>query len=410
MISAISGEISPSPSVREASPLDSSAFAALIAALFAQLAVAPPQGDSTTPDAPLTPEGTDASEPSAELVESADALARVLAALTAAPPSVALAQAPAADASTPAAAAALPALSNAAAPVQLPPALLPAPSEARNNPEAALGREPTTASEIAIAAREPASSVPALRPQGESAPAVTEPAPAQPAVLADASERSFEHARERGARSEPQPHFRVSSGASPERGPASGALFPRPTPEFGLEPVPRDPAAASPAALRAEGSAALALFATDRPAVQQAIAPNSGPILERIAWLAEQGGGSARLHLDPPALGELEIVVRVRGRRVDVHLRAEEASAQQAVLESRDRLVEALAIKDFRVDEFSVGGGSRERSDSGSGDSPRERMAPPPEHSRAQAAAPAPNTARAAALRQATAGSIDLRV
>ncbi len=419
MISTISGEISPSPSVRETGQLNSSAFAELIAALFAQLGVAPLQAESPVRGAPPTPPETAAPEPSAEVVESAAALAQVFGALTAAPPSAMLEQprAPTTSAaSTPAGAPMIPALPNAAAPAQLAPALRPAPSDATNNPETALGREPTPASEVAIVAREFARSVPALRPPGESAPAVTASAPApaqapaQPAVLADASERNFEHAREREARSEPQPHARVSHGASLEHGPASRALFPRPTPEYGLEPVPRDAATASSAALRAEGSAAPALFATERPALQQAAAPNTGPILERIAWLAEQGGGSARLHLDPPALGELEIVVRVRGRRVDVHLRAEEAGAQQAVLESRDRLVEALAIKDFRVDEFSVGVGSRERSESGSGEPTRERMAPPPEHSRAQTPAPAPNTARATAPRQATAGSIDLRV
>jgi hypothetical protein len=46
---------------------------------------------------------------------------------------------------------------------------------------------------------------------------------------------------------------------------------------------------------------------------------------------------------------------------VEVHVRAEQLGAQQAVLESRERLGDALAARDLRMEEFRVslsGGGS----------------------------------------------------
>ncbi len=424
MISIVSSEASPSPRLREARPLDSPAFGALIAALFAQLGSAPLQPAPAAVEAPTAAEEADALENSADLVESAEALAREFGGLAVAPPvsdaALATTSATAGLPVVPAPAAApapptAPALPAAAAPAQLLPSPQPLAGEVRDDSAAALGREPATASEVAKAASEQANSAstrptPSERTPSESAPAEVEAIGAQPAASAATIESKPELASEREARSETQSHARASQGSSRDLGRASVALLPRRVPELGVEPLPRETTATSEAAPRVESAPAPAAFATERPAPQQSVAPNSGPILERIAWLAEQGGGSARLHLDPPELGELEIVVRVRGRRVDVHLRAEEAGAQQAVLESRERLVEALAAKDFRVDEFSVGGGSRERSEHGSGEPTRERAAASPENSRENTPTRAPNSSRTAELRQAPAGSIDLRV
>ncbi|MDH3685676.1 MAG: flagellar hook-length control protein FliK [Myxococcales bacterium] len=71
-------------------------------------------------------------------------------------------------------------------------------------------------------------------------------------------------------------------------------------------------------------------------------------------WLAARGGGSARLRLHPPELGEVELTVRVRGNDVQVSIHAEREAAGRAVLDGRELLVEALAARDLRVDQFAV--------------------------------------------------------
>jgi hypothetical protein len=420
VISIISGETSPSPSLREASSLDSSAFGALIAALFAQLGSVPDQSPAAAPTAPATApvaaqaaaEG-DASEPPAEPALGAAALASLLAPLGLVPQSSAsvLAAAPEREAS---AGVAVPAnVREAAAALASSaqrPAPLSAPRLAQDDSAAALGRELTAETGASTSAPSLADLGPASRALRHDEPAAPEPVAAPAPANAPAREPRPEPARATEARGELAARARDAHVAPSQGGPAFGVLPPRRTPELGLEPLPRDATPAFEAAPRVENPPALAPLATDRPSVQRAAAPNNGPILERVAWLAEQGGGSARLRLDPPALGELEIVVRVRGRRVDVHLRAEEAGAQQAVLESRERLVESLAAKDFRVDEFSVGGGSREQSEGGSGAPARERSASAPFDPRAEARSPAPTPPRAAAPGPAPTGAIDLRV
>jgi hypothetical protein len=138
-------------------------------------------------------------------------------------------------------------------------------------------------------------------------------------------------------------------------------------------------------------------------------------IPERAVWLAEQGGGSARIQLRPPELGEVELVVRVRGRRVEVHVRAEEIGAQQVALEGRERLGDALAAKDLRMEEFRVslsGGGS---GDAGASERRGERGAfeaqPEPGWARAPGAHVDPDeTPRTARVANANARGIDLRV
>ncbi len=74
----------------------------------------------------------------------------------------------------------------------------------------------------------------------------------------------------------------------------------------------------------------------------------------QVERLAEQGGGRARLRLNPPNLGELSLQVTVRGNSVDVSVVAREAAAQMIVEGGRDQLSDALASRDLRMEGFDV--------------------------------------------------------
>jgi hypothetical protein len=71
-------------------------------------------------------------------------------------------------------------------------------------------------------------------------------------------------------------------------------------------------------------------------------------------WLAARGGGTARLRLHPPELGEIELSVRVRGSKVQVSIQTEQADAGRAALDGRELLVEALASRELRVEQLVV--------------------------------------------------------
>ncbi len=87
-----------------------------------------------------------------------------------------------------------------------------------------------------------------------------------------------------------------------------------------------------------------AVVATTRPA----------ELPGRIAWLADQGGGNARIRLDPPQLGEIDVSVRVRGQQVEIVIQTEHAEVRQLMGESRERLAEALALKELRLDTLDL--------------------------------------------------------
>jgi flagellar hook-length control protein FliK len=186
---------------------------------------------------------------------------------------------------------------------------------------------------------------------------------------------------------------------------------PQPQSQAQLDPEVATVGAPAPA-LHAAGIGPSAPAAANAPVVSL-----QGPertIPERAVLLAEQGGGSARIQLRPPELGEVELVVRVRGRRVEVHVRAEEIGAQQVVLEGRERLGDALAAKDLRMEEFRV---SLSGGDAGASERRGERGAFEPQPEPGWARAPGahvdpdetPRTARVANA-NANARGIDLRV
>jgi hypothetical protein len=183
-----------------------------------------------------------------------------------------------------------------------------------------------------------------------------------------------------------------------------------PRPEHAPEPVPLDVA---PAAPRSDASPASPLrepVANEAPA-RVLPSESARPVVQNVVFLAEHGGGSARMTLNPPELGPVEIVVRVRGNQVEVHVRAEESAAQQVVRDSRDSLSEALASRELRMDGFSVGSGGA----GSAGNEPRDAA----RDGAQQAPAPAPRDAEARSAMARTAaptftgapsGAIDLRV
>lgn len=83
-----------------------------------------------------------------------------------------------------------------------------------------------------------------------------------------------------------------------------------------------------------------------------AAAPDS--IAIQTEWLATRGGGTARLVLHPPELGEIAIRVTVRQQSVDVVMVAHTALAQQAADDQSERLSQAFASRDLRLEHFEV--------------------------------------------------------
>ncbi len=80
----------------------------------------------------------------------------------------------------------------------------------------------------------------------------------------------------------------------------------------------------------------------------------SDAIAVQTEWLASRGGGSARLLLNPPDLGEIAIRVTLREGAVDVVMVAHEAAARSVAEDQSDRLVQAFANRDLRMETFEV--------------------------------------------------------
>jgi flagellar hook-length control protein FliK len=207
--------------------------------------------------------------------------------------------------------------------------------------------------------------VPALTPRTVQAQPAQAAAVAQPPALAHAASRPDASVGNPGA-------LAAAPLSSP---PVRGSGQPR-SPDPALEPVLLDGPSAE--ALRTEAS-----LAGERPVASAATNPleapaharsteSAQPVLASALWLSEQGGGRARIALSPRELGQVEIVVRVRGRRVEVHVHAEESAAQQVVRETRAQLSDALAARDLRMDEFTVNGGGSGASGHDSRESARD--------------------------------------
>ncbi len=80
----------------------------------------------------------------------------------------------------------------------------------------------------------------------------------------------------------------------------------------------------------------------------------SEAITVQTEWLARQGGGTARILLSPPSLGEVAIQVTLRGGNVDVVMIVNEAAAQSVAENQADRLSQAFSNHDLRMENFEV--------------------------------------------------------
>ncbi len=117
------------------------------------------------------------------------------------------------------------------------------------------------------------------------------------------------------------------------------------------------------AQIGADGSAPSAPAAPAAPAADVASPTPTGraqpgPAADAIAiqtdWLATRGGGSARLVLNPPELGEIVIRVSVRQQSVEVVMVAHTALGHSLAQDQSDRLAQAFAHRDLRLDQFEV--------------------------------------------------------
>lgn len=418
------------PAARRATADETAAagFAALLAALAAPRALAP----ATLAPGAAPVEGDEAPEETAALGEAAEPQPTLSPASLAglvngapfsSPPSAADAEVPPdrpADIPRPA-----PPARHPAAPASAPPrsqphvaAGAPAPISARPTPgpEAPSLRaagEPPSSEPAASPAAERAEGAPIVAAQrasrggfarasdGAPAPArpearlaTTDPAPSGAARDAAAGARvartpatqpsvAREPARARAREPEPSPAVGAprarEADAKPLRAAETAPL--RAAADAPLREVEPQglPEAAAATAPRVELAAPVPMPAPSRVAGIDSPAPLAPPermdLREQVVLLAEQGGGSARLTLRPPELGEVQLVVRVRGRRVVVHVRADELGAQQAVLDHRERLGDALAAKDLRMEEFRLSGTGVGSGDAGASGRRGERGA-----------------------------------
>jgi flagellar hook-length control protein FliK len=82
------------------------------------------------------------------------------------------------------------------------------------------------------------------------------------------------------------------------------------------------------------------------------------PVLHQIARavdVMQQGGGhEVRLQLQPPALGQLLVQLRVSGSDVSVHMLAETAQAQSVIRDHLPELKAALAAQGLQADKMAV--------------------------------------------------------
>ena len=105
---------------------------------------------------------------------------------------------------------------------------------------------------------------------------------------------------------------------------------------------------------------AASVGATGQPGVESPPAgaapppPAADALAVQTEWLATRGGGSARLVLHPPELGEIAIRVTLRDGSVDVVMIAHEAAAKTIAEEQSDRLAQAFSNRDLRMGSFEV--------------------------------------------------------
>lgn len=210
---------------------------------------------------------------------------------------------------------------------------------------------------------------------------------------------------------------RVAQSASPAAGaPQSLAVPPLASPRA-ADAASAPPEAGLGAAAAIGSTPAPAVAAAPAESVPASVAP--GALADRIEWLAARGGGTARVRLDPPSLGEVELEVRLRGQSIELTLRTHGEGAHALLSAERGAIGQILASRELRLESFVVttGGGETPTgvgSEGGASAGGREPGGEPPGRGPAPAPPAAGTGPLASPLRSAAvsrgAGRLDVRV
>ena len=83
---------------------------------------------------------------------------------------------------------------------------------------------------------------------------------------------------------------------------------------------------------------------------------------DRVTLQAQQNLQEARIRLDPPDLGKLDLMVRVEGDRLSVHINANAAATREALMQVSERLRAELQNQNFMHVDVQVGSGDSQHS------------------------------------------------
>lgn len=78
---------------------------------------------------------------------------------------------------------------------------------------------------------------------------------------------------------------------------------------------------------------------------------------DRVTFQAQQNLQEAKIRLDPPDLGKLDLLVRVEGDRLSVQINANTAATREALMQVSDRLRAELQEQNFVHVDVNVGSG-----------------------------------------------------
>lgn len=161
------------------------------------------------------------------------------------------------------------------------------------------------------------------------------------------------------------PRLPAATGAA-ERGPAdlaapgklqptAGAAMPR---EFKLDPALPDPPKAIPAAMTAVHVHDAAPAAQATAAIVQARVGQHGwdqALGDKLVWMAGQSHQVAQLHLNPPELGPLDIMLTLNNDQASAQFVSAHAAVREAIETAMPRLREMLAESGITLGDASVG-------------------------------------------------------
>lgn len=161
--------------------------------------------------------------------------------------------------------------------------------------------------------------------------------------------------------------FGSDSTASPI-GSGDGRAF---TPPAGDAAPPPSVAALAPTveATAATGAAAAAFKVEPRVGS----AAFSEALGNRVVWIAKSDTQSAELHLNPPDLGPLQVVVDVNRDQATAFFSSPHADVRQAIEDALPRLREMFAQSGIQLGNASVGSDPRSHQDQADGNSGRAR-------------------------------------